>query len=402
MPSLPKVVLVGGPDVDSRLELMRCLSTAFNMSALGSQSSLHARFLAAGFEYRTYHLNRQVNPLADLLTLGQLVSVFRRLKPQIVHTFDAKPGVWGRLAARWAGVPIVIGTLPGLGALYAHDGITLRLIRLIYEPLQKTASRLADLTIFQNHDDLHQFIAANIVSEEKAMVIPGSGVSTDLFAPSRVSDAEKMQLRSELGIKSDAIVVTMVSRVIRSKGVLEFMAAALRLGARYPKVHFLLVGPADEESIDRLDSTELAQLKQAITWPGLRRDIPAVLAMSSIFVLPSAFREGIPRVLLEAASMGLPIITTNSPGCNEVVEDGVNGFFVPTHNPEALSEAISRLVEQPELRQRFGHASRQRAVERFDLSIIAGQTHKVYRQLLAPKALLPAIEVQRTSDNVSL
>ena len=145
-------------------------------------------------------------------------------------------------------------------------------------------------------------------------------------------------------------------------------------------------------SVDQLNSAELHQLKQTVTWTGPRRDIPVVLAISDIFVLPSAYREGIPRVLLEAASMGLPIVTTDSPGCNEVAEHSVNGFLVPVRNPAALSRAILILIEQLELRLRFGHVSRRRAVEHFDLSIIAAQTRAVYQQLLASKGLLPSIE----------
>ena len=195
-------------------------------------------------------------------------------------------------------------------------------------------------------------------------------------------------LRNELDLKPGETVVTMISRVIRAKGIPEFMAAAQEISARRPDVRFLLVGPEDTESIDRLNANELAQLKQAVTWPGPRRDVPTVLALSDIFVLPSAYREGIPRVLLEAAAMGLPIVTTNSPGCSEVVEDGVNGYLVPVRDAPALSQAILRLLEQRELRQRFGQASRQRVVERFDLSVIVKQMRSVYYQLLAEQAPL--------------
>ena len=158
MPSLPKVLLVGGPDVDARLELMHCLKDAFNFSAFGSDPTLHDRFSTEGFSYSTYCLNRQTNPALDLLTFGQLMFAFRKLKPQIVHTFDTKPCVWARLAARLAGVPVIIGTLPGLGSLYASNSLKTRLVRLVYQRLQALACRFSDLTIFQNHDDARQFI----------------------------------------------------------------------------------------------------------------------------------------------------------------------------------------------------------------------------------------------------
>src|SRR5207253_6184837 len=128
--------------------------------------------------------------------------------------------------------------------------------------------------------------------------------------------------------------------------------------------------PADDKSIDRFSPEEIAQLRQAVNWPGARRDIPRVLAVTDVFVLPSFYPEGIPRVLLEAASMALPIVTTRSPGCVDVVEDGVNGFLVPGRDAGALAAAILRLVDQPETRRRFGAESRRRAVAQFDLAAV--------------------------------
>lgn len=398
MHTLPKVVLVGGPDIDARLELMHCIGNDFDISVLGSRSDLNEKFLAEGFGYSSYHLRRMVSPLADLLTLAELVFIFRKSKPKIVHTFDTKPNIWGCLAARLAGVPIVIGTMNGLGSLYASDMLVTGLIRMVYQLMQRLASRFSDVTIFQNQEDIRQFIAAGVVPKEKAIVIPGSGVATDVFTPSEISEIEQVRLRRELGIQHDEIVVVMISRVIRSKGVLEFAAAAEDVGASYPDVNFLLIGPSDEETVDRLSARELAQLKRALTWPGPREDIATILSLCNIFVFPSAHREGIPRVLLEAASMGLPIVTTDSPGCNDVVENGVNGFLVPARDQKALATAIVRLIEQPELRRRFGRISRRRAVEQFDISNVADQMQAVYRGLLAREAPLSAAEFREESN----
>jgi len=318
--------------------------------------------------------------------------IFRQQKPDIVHAFDTKPCVLARLAARLAGVPIIIGTLPGLGSLYVDEGVTTRTVRALYEKLQTLACHLSDLTIFQNHEDLRFFVARGIVPAHKAIAIPGSGVRTDLFYPARISRSDRERVRAELGVKTNALLITMVSRLIRSKGVMEFAAAAQLVRQHYSQVKFLLVGPTDEESMNRFTPPELLQLTRALTWAGARSDIPAILAASDIFVLPTFYREGIPRVLLEAASMGLPIVTTDSPGCKEVVEPGVNGFLVPPRDPGALAEAILRLVEEPDLRQRFGQESRRRAVTYFDLSVIAEQIRSIYRELLAHKGLLPATE----------
>jgi glycosyltransferase involved in cell wall biosynthesis len=275
-----------------------------------------------------------------------------------------------------------------MGSLFASDNFKTRLIWMVYKTLQKVACHFSDLTIFQNHTDSRQFLAAGVVAKQKTKVILGSGVATDIFDPALFSEMELEKIRDELGIRLDEIVVTMISRVIRSKGVLDFMTAAQQISAQYPKVRFLLVGPDDNESVDRLSTVELTQLKQAVTWPGPRQDIPAVLALTDVFVLPSAYREGMPRVLLEAASMQLPIVTTDTAGCNEVVEHGVNGLHIPLHAPSALSQAISLLLEQPDLCQRFGQESRRRAEEYFNLSVVADQTGAVYRQLLEHKTPL--------------
>lgn len=386
--SIPKVLFVGGPDIDLRLDLIQHLNDKFNIVILGTSPSIKERFTEEGIEYYNYLFNRQVNPFMDLISIIQLIYLFRKLNPQIVHTFSAKQCALFRIAARISGVPIVIGTLTGLSSLYAKDGFSTLLVRKLYEKLQKFSSNISDLTIFQNYDDYHRYIAEGIVSEQKAMVIQGSGVSTDLYNPSRISKDARLRLREELGIQMDEIVVTLVSRVIRTKGVLDFMDAAKKMRLQNPLVKFLLIGHYDTDNIHRLNPDEISQLKQFVIWPGRRNDIPIVLAASDIFVLPSFHMEGIPRVLLEAASMQLPIITTNISGCNDVVEDGVNGFLIPAHDSDTLVEMISRLIEQPDLRRSFGRASRRFAQERFDLSIIADQTCDTYYRFLDDKGLL--------------
>ncbi|HEY6073761.1 MAG TPA: glycosyltransferase family 4 protein, partial [Anaerolineales bacterium] len=359
----PKIVVVGTTDVDSRLELIGALPDDFDISVLGSSPSLQSAFSRAGVEYRTYALSRRANPFLDFLSLLQLWIIFRRLRPSVVHAYDTKPTVLARIAARLAGVPVVIGTLPGLGSLYTQDNLINRVLKMVYQVLQRTACRLSDLTIFQNEDDARQMVAEGIVLRDRTTIIAGSGVSTDRFSQRQVPEGTRSALRNELGIGDREIIISMVSRVIRSKGVLEFMAAARSIREGRGDVRFLLIGPEDPDSLDRLTAPEVQQLKQAVSWPGARQDIPAVLAISDVFVLPSVYREGIPRVLLEALSMGLPVITTDSPGCREAVEVGQNGFLIPPGDAAELARLISRLVEDSELRESFGCFSRRLAVD---------------------------------------
>lgn len=410
MRAQPRVVLVGGPDVDARIDLMRCLSHSFEISALGSTPGLRDRFARAGFEYSSFPMVRNVNPIMDLYTVVELTRYFRYVRPDLVHTFDSKPGVWGCWAAHCAGVPVIINTVTGLGSLYGDDHWRLRLTRKIFETLQRTACRLATQTIFQNHDDARQYLRTKVASPAKCRVVLGSGVACSAMDSERISEVQKARLRAELGLKTNDVVVTMVSRVIRSKGVLEFMAAAHNLQASRPSVRFVLIGPIDEESPDRLDTVQVEMLRRTLIWPGARQDIATILAASDIFVLPSAYREGIPRVLLEAASMGLPIVTTDSPGCNEVVDHGENGLLVPIGNPPALRRAIQVLIDEPTLRVRFGRISRQRALERFDLRVIANQIRAIYRELLTRKRITSPMDsetdtrmpVQRVKERAEL
>jgi glycosyltransferase involved in cell wall biosynthesis len=379
----PKVLIIGSEDVHTRIDLMRGLAKDHVIAAAGSNPELAPDFARAGFHYFSYPLARGVGPVSDVHAFAALWRLMRSYRPDIVHAFDTKPAIYGCLAARLAGIPVVLGTVTGLGSLYGDHSGSAPIVRWVYEWLQRLTSQCADLTIFQNHCDLDEFVARRVVPAGKAALIAGSGVATNVLDPARISHAERCAVRASLRIPADAPLVTLVSRIIRSKGVGEFVAAARQIRRQKPQTHFLLVGGADHDSVDNFRADELAEFGRVVNWPGARRDIPEVLAASDVFVLPSYLREGIPRVLLEAAAMGLPIVTTDTPGCNDVVEDGVNGFLTTRHNPAALSRAIVTLLDQPELRRRFGLVSRRRAVERFDLAVVVRQTRLHYQELLA-------------------
>jgi glycosyltransferase involved in cell wall biosynthesis len=377
----PRVVLVGGPDVDARVDLMAVLSDEFEVSALGTEPALGERFATAGFRYGHYGMTRGVDPLSDLKAYRHLKTHFEAVRPQVVHTFDTKPGVWARLAAASAGVPVVVGTLPGLGSLYADRSFRNRLVRTVYQPLQRRACTRSNCTIFQNDDDRHEFVARRIVAADRSVVIRGSGVRPELYDHRR--HAEQLPaLRAELGIAPDRVVVTMVSRVMRTKGVLEYAEAAGQVRSHNPEVVFLLVGGADDTELNRLTPAEVDGVRQAVRWLGPRTDVPALLALSDLFVLPSIYREGVPRVLLEAAAAGLPLVVARAPGSTDVVQDGENGLVVPPRDATALAAAIERLVQDGPMRRRCGERARERVVREFSLDVVAGQIRELYRRLL--------------------
>ena len=377
----PVILIVGGPDVDGRIPLMQRLHD-LQVGAVGSNADLREKFTQSGFQFFHYPLYRGINPLIDLLTLWWLIRLFRSLHSQIVHTFDTKPGVWGRLAAWMAGVPYIIGTLPGLGSLYSRNDLRTRVKRWVYEPLQKAACHISNLTIFQNSEDLELFVNKGITPRHKATVMAGSGVDSRRFNPKKFSTEQRQRMRLKLGVSDDCVVIIMISRLIRSKGVLEFARAAKSIQEHHPQVSFFLVGVEDNENLDALTPDEYAAIKSSVSCLGSRNDIPDLLAISNIFVLPTYYREGIPRVLLESASMGLPIVATRVPGCTEVVKDNVNGLLVPPHDEIALEKAIEELIRNPVLRSRLGQESRRLAESQFDISIVTSQIAAIYKKFL--------------------
>lgn len=386
----PRIMIIGSDDVHRRIDLMRLLVGRFRVSAVGSKRELADVFAEAGFPFHYYPLKREPSPFTDLRAFFALYALFRRERPDVVHAFTTKPTVWARLAARAAGVPVVLGTLSGLGSLYASDRFRMKLLRVVYEPLQKLACTVSDLTIFQNEDDAEEFVAAGIAPEEKATVVPGSGIRTNHFDAKKVDTTTTGRIRSELGAVNGTVLVTMVSRLIRSKGILDYARAAGLVRKTHANVEFVLVGPVDSDSLDRLDSDELEEVQQSVNWLGKRSDVREILASSDIFALPTYYREGVPRVLLEAASTGLPLVATKVAGCDIVAQHGANALLVEPRSSTELADAISKLVDQPDLRARFSGNSRDLAVANFDVSVIAAKTEGIYWRLLNGKKRNPA------------
>jgi glycosyltransferase involved in cell wall biosynthesis len=377
-----RLLIVGGPDVHLRVDLMRALANRYQVAAAGSNPMHRDTFTRAGFPFYSYPLARGVNPSDELRSLFALERLVRSLEPTIVHTFATKPSVWGRIAARRAGVRGVLGTLPGLGSLYSSSEWTHRVSRRVYEGLQKYASDCSDMTVFQNAEDLAHFRSAGIVTEANSTLVAGSGVATDYFDPEQVPECERAAIASELGLESGSIVVTMVSRVMRTKGVMEFANMADVIRHRHPYVRFLLVGPDDHESIGGLSDAERRKLNASVRWLGHRSDIRAILAISHVFALPTFYREGMPRSLLEAASMAIPLVTTRVPGCEDVVVHEECGVLVPPRDSRALAAAVEALVCDHRLRQRLGEAARRRVLERFSLTVVADRTAELYERIL--------------------
>jgi glycosyltransferase involved in cell wall biosynthesis len=388
--SKPRLAIITGPDAASRWPLVEVLSRDFEITLVGSKPQTNS-YSSHALQFCHYTLERSISPIGDLLSVSRLLRILSKVKPDVVHTFSTKPSVLGRLAASMTRVPVIIGTIPGIGSLYGDNRIRTRLIRYVYESLQKTVCRLSAMTVFQNDDDLAEFVGRGLVSWKRAMVIPGSGVDTTVYRPNGVSADESEALRNELGVPPHALVVTMISRVIKSKGVCDFAEAArlLRMSATNA-TYFLLVGEPDVENRDGLTAAEWKFAQEWLHCLGTRTDVVAILGITDVFVLPSYYREGIPRALIEAAASGKALITTNYPGCRDVVEHDVSGLIVPPRDPKSLAEAIDGLLSDPTRRNRLGRTARQVAVAKFDLQIVANSLNQLYMRLLAQSEGLAA------------
>jgi glycosyltransferase involved in cell wall biosynthesis len=309
----------------------------------------------------------------ELGTVLELYRLYRRVRPDVVHHVAIKPVLYGSFAARLARVPAVINAVPGLGYTFLRKGWKGRLTQWLVQSAYRFAfSGRRTVVIFQNPDDKQMWESRGLDAKDRTVLIRGSGVDTQEFA-----------VTPDL---ADPPVVMLASRLLWDKGVQEFVDAARLLQRDGVPCRFVLAGSRDEESPN---SVPLAQLEawvaeQAVEWWGHRADMPAALASASVVVLPS-YREGVPKVLLEAASSGRAIIATDVPGCREIVTDGDNGLLVPARRAEELAAAIRRLVTDRELRERMGRRGREIAVRDFSVEQVVEQTLALYRRVLGSR-----------------
>lgn len=308
-----------------------------------------------GVKYRHVPIKRAgMNPFADLTTLRQFRKLFAEVRPDLVLAYTIKPVIWGLLAARLARVPARYAMITGLGyAFLDGGGVRQHAIQKVAISLYRAALRGASGVFFQNPDDQAQFNRHGLVSEgTQQFRIHGSGVDLAYFAPRAVPEQPTFLL---------------LARLISDKGIREYREAARRLKQGYPHVRFLLGGPIDSNP-SAIGKRELDrwQAEGAVENLGHLSDVRQALADCTVYVLPS-YREGTPRTVLEAMAIGRAIITTDAPGCRETVEDGVNGYLVPTKDVEALSKAMEEFIQTPEKSATMGKESLRIARELYDV-----------------------------------
>ncbi len=356
----------------------------WSVTAVCSNGSLVAELRRRGYAIDTIPIARSMNPFAALRATIALVRYFRRERFDVLHVHTPVAALIGRIAGRIAGIPLVVYTAHGF---YFHDQMP-RWKRSLFVALERFAGRFTDLLFSQSSEDADDAVAERIAPRERVLAI-GNGVDVSRFDPAEVGAGGAA--RATLGIPADAFVVGMIGRQVREKGIAEFLAAAAELAPRFPQAWFLLVGERLASDHAGGVETEFAAAKavlgERLVAPGLRSDIPRILAAMDVFCLPS-WREGMPRTIIEAMMMAKPVVATDIRGAREEVIAEETGVLVPTRAPAQLAAAIERLIRDPAWGARLGRAGRQRALMLYDENkVVALQLERI-AQAARQRALL--------------
>jgi glycosyltransferase involved in cell wall biosynthesis len=320
---------------------------------------------------------RSMAPAKDLRAFGELRGLFRELRPDIVHTHNPKPGVYGRIAARWARVPAVVNTVHGL---YAQpDDAWAR--RTVVYGLERVAAKCSDAELVQNVEDLPVLRRLGVPADRLHLL--GNGIDLDRFDPARVPEETRAELRRAWGVDDSAIVCGAVGRLVWEKGYRELIEAARRLRLDAPGVQVVVVGPRDDAKAEALTDTDIAQAEALgnVRFVGEYADVESCYAAFDMYALAS-YREGFPRSAMEAAAMGLPVVATDIRGCRQVVDDGRTGRLVRVRDAAALADAIREIAADDALRKDLSAAAREKARVEFDQRRCIDVTLEAYESVL--------------------
>jgi N,N'-diacetylbacillosaminyl-diphospho-undecaprenol alpha-1,3-N-acetylgalactosaminyltransferase len=323
------------------------------------------------------------NPLRDLRLCFTLYRALRAEKPDIIQNISIKPNVYGALAAWAAGVPQITSLVCGAGyAFLKKNGWRHAILQRIARTLYWLAGKVTTRVWFVNADDRSLFVESGLLAKEKAVLIVSEGIDLRHFSPDDADPDALSRLRDELGIDASTRVVLMAARVTWSKGVRAFVEASEQAARWDRPVLFVLAGPLAPDSPDPVPETYIrSKASPRFKWLGFRSDMKDLLSLADVVTLPSYYREGLPTILMEGLAMRKPIVTTDSVGCRDVVDEGKNGFLVPVRDSAAFASAIEKLVSDDVLRTRFGTNSRAKAEAEFDQTVIVARAVKEVYQL---------------------
>ncbi|MFZ4518756.1 MAG: glycosyltransferase family 4 protein [Microthrixaceae bacterium] len=378
----PRLVHVTTTDISLELllgpQLSAFVAAGYEVFGLSAPGPFVERIEARGVTHLPLaNATRAMAPHRDLLALGELRSTFRRLRPTIVHTHNPKPGVYGRLAARAARVPVVVNTVHGL---YALPGDRLRKRAVVYG-LERIAATCSDAELVQNPEDLDTLRHVLRIPASR-LVLLGNGIDLNRFGAGPDDADRRAGARAALGIDDDAVVVGAVGRLVAEKGYPELFEAWRTVRTRHPRAVLVVAGPDDADKADALDrATVAAATEDGVRFLGMRDDVEELYRAFDLYVLAS-HREGFPRSAMEAAAAGLPIVATDIRGCRQVVDDGVTGILVPPRAARELAGALDGLLADDDRRRAMSVAAAARAVAEFDQERVISTTLTTYDRLL--------------------
>jgi len=312
---------------------------------------------------------KTLNPFRDLLLVFRVYRLYRSESPDIVFHNTIKPVIYGSIAAHWAGVKNIVDMIPGLGYIFTGNQMPQRILRPLVKFMYRLALRRSHAVIFQNPDDSTYFREHNIVEPEKSRVIFGSGVDIDHFFFVE-PDEEKT-----------GCTFLLFGRMLWDKGVGEFVSAARLVKQRYPDTRFVLLGIIDKDNPSHIPERVIRKWSEAgdIEYAGSAKDVREVLGEADVVVLPSYYREGVPKSLLEAAAMGKAVITTDMPGCREAVVNNKTGLLVTAKDVDDLVNAMCRMITDRKMRARMGREGRRFVAESFDVRNVNRQILETLR-----------------------
>ena len=341
-----------------RLNLMKSLrQEGYRVIAIAPKDEYSSKLEEAGFEWIKLDLdNDSTNPLTELMQIKMFFNVYKRVQPDILLQYTIKPNIYGTLAAKVLGIP-VINNVSGLGTIFLNQGLSSKVAKLLY----RFSFQFADEIFFQNSDDQRVFLEHKMIRPNKSHVIPGSGINSKRFSPVGVTKN-----------KEDKISFLMIARLIGEKGVLEYIEAIKILKQKKYDLKFLLIGSLYPKNPSAI-SEELLNAwieDELVEYLPFSDKMEEIIARADCVVLPS-YREGLSRVLLEAASMEKAIVTTNVAGCRDVVDDGINGFLCEVKNPTSLASQMEKFIQlSVEERKTMGMLGRKKILNEFDEMVV--------------------------------
>lgn len=368
-----KVLLFANTDwylYNFRLPLAEALrSQGHEVVMVSPDGKYSERLKQAEFRWIAFPLVRQrLNPFAELFTIFRLVLLYRRERPDVAHHFTIKCVLYGSIAARFAGIEGVVNALAGLGHVFSDCGLQARLLRIIIQRICKSFLRPTHV-VFQNPEDHQAFLKRGLVDRDASHLIRGSGVDVERFKPRANKNS------------SDKRCVLLASRLLWAKGVAEYVEAARLVRRQLPETVFLLAGETDPGNPASVPQEVVDEWKRQcdVEVLGHCEDIKSLLEKADLVVLPTYYGEGVPRILIEAAASGKPLVATDMPGCHEIVQHRLNGILIPPRDSRELARAIKEILPDDLCMARMGKHSRRLACDEFSQEQVINKTFQVYQ-----------------------